>query len=141
MLLLLRCHRAKRVVSSGKLTSEISEGLLGIHLDLVALLTSNAGSKRELSQVSSNTNTSALYHLRVFGGEGRALELLIVHIADVESFLVVSVVGLDHRIEQISELRVTSVTASIAPNARVSVLATRQDALFEGDPLLILSIL
>ena len=108
---------------------------------MITLFTSNSGSKRELSQVSTNTNTSALDHLRVFGREGWALELLIVHIADVECFLVVSVVGLDHRVEQISELRVTSVTASIAPNARVSVLATRQDALFEGNPLLILSVL
>jgi hypothetical protein len=98
---------------------------LGINLDLIALFASNPGSERELSQVSTNTNTSALDHLRVFGGEGRALELLIVHVTDVERFLVVSVVGLDHRVEQISELRVTSVTASIAPNARVSVLATR----------------
>jgi len=108
---------------------------------LIALLTSNAGSKRELSQVSTNTNTSALDHPCIFGGEGRALELLIVHIADVEGFLVMSMVGLDHRIEQISELHVTSVTAGIAPNARVSILATRQDALFEGHPLLILSVL
>ena len=57
------------------------------------------------------------------------LELLIVHVTDVEGILVVSMVGLDYRVEQISELCVTSMTASIATNTRVCVLATGQNAL------------
>ena len=81
LLLLLRSHRAKRIISSLKVTLESGQGGSDELLDFVTLFLGDSGTERELGQVSADTDTGALDHLSILFGKGWALQLSVVHIA------------------------------------------------------------
>ena len=73
-------HRAERVVCSSKLALEGIACLNNLLLNFVALLASYSWAKREVSEVTTNTNSSRLDHRGIFSREWRALKLGVVHV-------------------------------------------------------------
>jgi hypothetical protein len=128
LLLIGLAHGSQGVVLAGELTSEGLESLLGIDFDLVTLFLADSGAKRELGEVAADTDAGALDHLGVLLSEGWALELGVVHVADVLGVLAVAVVGLNDGVEERTKLLVALMGASVATDARVNVLAAREDA-------------
>ena len=133
LLLIGLAHGSQGVVLAGELTSEGLESLLGIDFDLVTLFLADSGAKRELGEVAADTDAGALDHLGVLLSEGWALELGVVHVADVLGVLAVAVVGLNDGVEERTKLLVALMGASVATDARVNVLAAREDAGLEID--------
>lgn len=82
-LLLLGCHRVKRIISSLKVTLKSGKGGSDELRDFVTLFLRDAGTKRVLGQVSSDTDTGAFDHLLILFGYGWAIQLSMVHIAGV----------------------------------------------------------
>ena len=134
-------HLTKLVVLAGKLPLERGESLLSGFLDCVALLAGDAGGERVGLEVAADADAGAADHLGVLGVEGRAVELGVVHVADVLGVLSVSVVGLDDLVEEGRELVVAGVGAGVSTDARVNVLAAREDADGEGDANVVLDVL
>jgi hypothetical protein len=75
----------ERVVCSSELSSEALAGLNDCLLDGVSLFASDARAEREVSQVTADSDTSGLDHGGVLRGEGRTLELGVIHVALVTS--------------------------------------------------------
>jgi hypothetical protein len=100
------------------------------------LLFGNARAKRESSKIAANANAGRSDHLGVILGERRAVKLGVIHIGNV--FLLVDVnlmIVDDDWSEQLLEGIIAFHRASISTNARVGVLATRENAGLEGNTM------
>jgi len=138
----LLVHSLKRV--EGSLKVWLLEGLKSCnnrvhHLESLSLRESRA--KREVSEVSADSDSGGDDHLGVLLGEGRGVELGGVHVGDVAGGLAVLVVVLDDLVEEGREDLVRVVRARVAANARIGVLAAREDSLAEGKAELVLLVL
>jgi hypothetical protein len=125
-----------------ELASEVSlEGLecLG-HLvhDLESLGLGKSGSKREVSEVSADSDSSGDDHSSLILGKGRGNELLSIHVRNVLGVLSVLVIVFNDLIKEGSESLVGVVRAGVATNAGVGVLGTGEDGLAESESVLVL---
>ena len=124
-------HAVKSIERASEVALEAAAGLGYLVLDLVALLVGDAGSKRHVSQVSADSNTGGLDHSGALLVERRAVESRSVHIGNVSVRWAVLVVVLDDLVEEVRESSVGVGRACVATDARVGVLAAREDASLE----------
>jgi hypothetical protein len=134
-------HAAESVVGTLEVTFEVAEGFGDSLLNFLALFASEAGAERELGEVAADANAGGLDHLGVFLGERRANKLGVVHVGDVTVGDLHLVVILNDGVEQVGESLVAVHGTGVAADARVSVLAARQDASLEGDTVGVLGFL
>lgn len=69
-----RIHAIEWIECSGEITVEVAAGRDDLVHDFVTLLVGDAGSERNIGQVSADTNTSGLDHSGTHLIERRALE-------------------------------------------------------------------
>ena len=100
LLRLLRSHGLQGIESTSELTIKLATSLDDLLFDRVSLLIGNSGSKRELSQITSNSDTSGNDHGSVFRGKWWALKLSVVHVTNVAPVEVVFVVVLDDGLKE-----------------------------------------
>ena len=126
---------------AGKVTLVGLESLADTGHDLNALFVGDAWSEGIVGEVAANTNTGRVDHSGLILWEGWAVELRGVHVGDVLGVWAVLVVVLNDTVEELAELLVGVVGTGIGANARVNILAAREDACFEGDTLLVALVL
>ena len=126
-------HIVKRVEGSLKITFKSGASLNDSLHNLVALLVADTGSKRESSDISSNSDSSRLDESGTFSTERRAVELGVVHVGDVAVRRSMTMVIHDDLIKELLEGEVGVLGTSVDTDAGVEVLAAREDALLEGD--------
>ena len=124
LLLLGWGHRLKGVVGSFKITSEFAESRGNESLNLTALLSRDAGSKREGSEVATDSDAGAADHSRILWREGRAAQLFVIHVADVTIVDANFVVVLDDGSEQVGKGLIRVGAGSVDTDAGVGVLAS-----------------
>jgi len=76
-------HAAKRVVSSLEFSIERRESSDYFLLNLFSLLGSHGGTERIVSQVTGNSDSGGVDHCIFISWEVWAVELSVIHIADV----------------------------------------------------------
>jgi hypothetical protein len=69
------------------------------------------------------------------------LKLLKVHITHVLCLFAMAMILLNDMIEELSEMGVTIVAASVDANARVDVLAAGEDGLLESEAKLVMTVM
>ena len=126
-------HAIKRVERASEVALELVAGLGDLVHDLVALLVGDARSKRDISQVSADSNTGGFDHSGALLVERRAVESRGVHIRNVSVRRAMLVVVLDDLVEEVRESSVGVFGTSVATDTRVDVLATGEDTSLEGD--------
>lgn len=109
--------------------------------DLESLSLGKSGAKREVSEVSADSDSGGDDHSGLILGKGRGNELLSIHVRNVLGVLSVLVIVLNDLVEEGSEGLVGVVRTSVATNAGVGVLGSREDSLTEGETVLILLVL
>lgn len=109
--------------------------------DLESLGLGKSGSKREVSEVSADSDSSGDDHSSLILGKGRGNELLSIHVRNVLGVLSVLVIVLNDLVEERSEGLVGVVRAGVATNAGVGVLGSREDGLTESESVLVLLVL
>lgn len=109
--------------------------------DLKSLGLGKSGAKREVSEVSADSDSSGDDHSSLIFGKGRGNELLSIHVRNVFSVLSVLVVVLNDLVEEGSECLVGVVRAGVATNAGIGVLGSREDGLAESESVLVLLVL
>ena len=113
LILLSFGHAAEGIESTSKLSLESVAGLYNLLLNGNTLLTGDSRAQREVSEVAADTDSSRFDHSSVFWREGRALQLPVVHIADVASVLSVTMVLFNNTVHQRSEGFIGLMTACI----------------------------
>jgi hypothetical protein len=130
-------HAVKRVELAREVALEgVASGGNLLH-DLVALLVGDARAERVVSEVTADANTGGVDKGGLLLREGRAVELVGVHVGDVLVLGAVLVVLLDDVVEELVEGGVGVHGASVAADARVNILGTGEDAGLEGDTSLV----
>ena len=124
-------HAIKRVECASEVALEIAARLGNLVHDFVALLVGDAGSERHIGQVSADSDTSGFDHGGALFVERRAIQGRSVHIGDVGVRRAMLVVVHNDLIEEVGERGVGVGGASVATDARVGVLAAREDASLE----------
>ena len=76
-------HAAKRVVSSLEFSIERRESSDNFLLNLSSLLGSHGGTERIVSQVTGNSDSGGVDHSIFISWEVWAVELSVIHVADV----------------------------------------------------------
>lgn len=109
--------------------------------DLKSLGLGKSGAKREVSEVSADSDSSGDDHSSLIFGKGRGNELLSIHVRNVFSVLSVLVVVLNDLVEEGSECLVGVVRAGVATNAGIGVLGSRENGLAESESVLVLLVL
>ena len=137
LLLHVWLHAIERVELTGELSVELAASLDNLGHDFVSLLVGDARSEGKVSQVTADTNTGGLDHSGLLGGERRAVELGGVHVGDMGVSGAVTVVVLHDLVEEVLEGSVGVLRTGVAANARVDILAAREDASLEGDTVLV----
>ena len=134
----LLVHALEGVELTLEVTIEGLEGLDdGVH-DVESLLLGERGSKRVVSEVSADSDSSGDDHSSLIFGKGRGNELLSIHVRNVFSVLSVLVVVLNDLVEEGSECLVGVVRAGVATNAGIGVLGSREDSLAESESVLVI---
>jgi len=134
-------HGAERVVLALEVTSELAESRHDLSFDLKALRSSAGGAEGEVGKVAGNANSSRVDHAILVSGEIGALELGMVHVGDVLVRGRVRMVRGDDFVKQGSEGVEALVAAGVHTDARVGPLGAREDALLEGEAILVLAVL
>ena len=137
----LLVHALEGVEGTLKVTLESGESLSNFVHDLESLGLGKGGSKRVVSEVTTDSDSSGNDHSGIVASQGRALELLGVHVGDVLGALAVLVVVLNDLVEEGSEDLVAVVGASINTNTGIGVLAAGEDSLSEAEAILVLLVL
>jgi len=83
LLLVFFGHALERVVFTTQLSSELRENARDLCLNFVSLFFGDTWSKWILCQVSSNSDSCRKDHTSLSFGEWWAVELLVVHVADM----------------------------------------------------------
>ena len=141
LLLLLSSHVAKRVVLALEVTGELGEGSDDLGFDLLSLLSGNSRAKWILSEVSTDTDTGGVDHSILINGELGAVELGIIHVADVLISGLVAVIVINNFIEKRSEGVVRIVRASVNTDTGLGPLASGEDGLLKCESKLIFLVL
>lgn len=134
-------HGAEGVVLALELSSELVEGGDYFLLDLTALLRGDRGAERVIGEVASHADPSRVDHFILVSREVWALELGVVHAADVLVRGRVLVIVLNDLVEEWGKGVVALVAARVHTDARLYPFATGEDALLEGEAILILLVL
>ena len=82
-------------------------------LDGITLFTGDSRAKREVCEITADTDSSRFDHSSVFRSEGRALKLPIVHVADVASVLSVTMILFNDTVHQGSKGFIRLMTAGV----------------------------
>lgn len=106
LLTVLLVHASERVELALEVASEAVAGLDDVVHDLLSVFIADAGAERELLKVAADTDTGGLDHRSLILGEGRALEVVTVHLRHMLVGGLVAVVDLNHRVEELVELGV-----------------------------------
>lgn len=131
LILIFLGHTGQRIEFSFEISFEsIASGNDLLH-DLVSLLPGNTWTKREVSKISSNSNSSGVDHLTLLLGEISVLKTLSSHVRDVLGSWAVLVIVFNHLIEQFVELVVRIMRSSINTDTRVLVSNTGENAHLE----------
>ena len=125
-------HALEWVELALEVASELTAGLDDLVHDLVALGVGDTGSEWDVSEVAADTDSGGLDHGSVLLLEGRSLEAISGHLGDVLGIDAMAVVLLDDWVEELVELGVSLVGASVDTDAGVDVLAATEDADLEG---------
>ena len=141
LLLGVLIHALEGIEGTLEVTLEGVKGLNNLVHDVESLLLGESGSKREVSEVSADSDSSGDNHSSLVLGKGRCLELLRVHVRNVLGALSMLVVVLNDSVKEGSKDCVGVVRASVATDAGVGVLAAGEDGLSEGEAMLILLVL
>jgi len=131
LLLNSRVHTVERVEGTLKVTFEFVASGSNLGHDFDTLFVGDTGSEGNVLQVSADSDTGRLDHGSLFLRERRALKLAGVHVDDVGVGGAMGVIFLDDSIEEIAEGGVRILRTSVAADARVNVLAAREDASLE----------
>ena len=141
LLLSVLVHALEGVEGTLEVAFEGLEGGDNLVHDLESLLLGESGSKREVSEVTADSDSCRNDHSGIVTSDGGSVELLGIHIRDVLSVLAVLVVVLNDQVEEGSKGLVGIVRASIDTNTGVGVLAAGEDGLSEGEAELVLLVL
>ena len=130
-------HAVEGVELAFEVTGELVASGNNLGHDLVTLLVRDTRSERESLQVTADTDTGGLDEGGLFRREGWADELIGVHVGDVGVGGAVAVILLDDLVEEVLEGGVGVLGTGVAANARVEILAAREDAGLEGNASLV----
>jgi len=133
LVLSVSIHAVERVEVTSEVTLEGVAGGGDLRHDLVTLLVGDTGAKRVVCEVTADADTGGVDKGSLLFGEGRAVELVSVHVRHVLVCRLVAVILLDDGVEKLVEGGVGIHGTSVAANTGVDVLAAREDALLEGD--------
>lgn len=106
-------HRAQRVVSSSEVPSKLVERCHDVVFDLISLLLRDTWTEWEVCKVSANPDSGRKDHRFFLFGEWRAVELGVVHVADVSIIFAMSVVILNNSIKKTIKSVISVMTSSI----------------------------
>ena len=110
-------HTTKRVESASKLSFESVASLDDLLLNLIALLSGDSRAKWVVSEVTTDSDASRLDHCGILRWEWWALELGMIHVADMASILVMTVVLLNNLVHKRGKSCVRVVAASVYTDA------------------------
>lgn len=113
LLLLIGGEVAERVVLALKISGELGESSDDLSLNFKSLLLGDLGAKRELSEVTANSNTGGVDHLILIRRESGAVQLGEVHVGNMLVSLAVTVIILNDSIKERSEGVVRVVRTSV----------------------------
>ena len=120
----LLIHAFDWIEGTGEFALESLACLNNLSHNLFTLHLRHTWAKRIVSQVTADSDTSRLDHSSVSSIERWALELCVVHVADVASALCVTMILLNDLIHEWCEGGVRVMRASINADARVDILAS-----------------
>lgn len=134
-------HSLEGIELAGEVALKGLKSLDDLVHDLKSLGLGKSGAKREVSEVSADSDSSGDDHSSLIFGKGRGNELLSIHVRNVFSVLSVLVVVLNDLVEEGSECLVGVVRAGVATDAGIGVLGSREDGLAESESVLVLLVL
>ena len=134
-------HALERVEFALQLALERVHGLHDFVHDIEALLLGDARAEREAVEVAGHADTGGQDHGGVLFGEVGVFEAFRGHVGLVRVVLLMSVVVLDHLVEELAEFVVGVVGARVHADARIHVLHARENAGFERDSVFVAQIL
>ena len=142
LLAVLLAHAIEAIVGACQFTLETSQSGGNLLLNCSSLLRGvQTRTEWETVKVSSDSNPRGANHGSFISWERRALELVGRRLRLVHVVTSVAVIHLDDGVEESGELGVTIVATSVDTDARVNVLAAREDSISEREPVLITLIL
>ena len=141
LVLILGAHSCERVEFTGKLALECAAGLYDLLLNLIALLASDAWSKRVISEVATDSDSGRFDHSGIIIREWWTLKLGVVQVAYMPVCLSVSVIGLNYFVHERCESDIGVMRTGINTDSRVNVLAARENGRLEWEAMGILLIL
>ena len=124
LFLIIFGHVAEGVVFSLEVSIKLGKSSNDLALDFLSLLSGNSRAKRVISEVSANTDTGRVDHGILVNWELRAVELGVVHVADVLISGLVAVIVIYNFIEKRSEGIVRVVRACVDTDTGLSPLAS-----------------
>ena len=131
-------HSLEGIELAGEVALKGLKSLDNLVHDLKSLGLGKSGAKREVSEVSADSDSSGDDHSSLILGKGRGGELLSIHVRNVLGVLSVLMVVLNDLVKEGSEGLVGVVGTGVATNAGVSVLGAREDGLMESEAILVL---
>ena len=131
LLLGLLVHAFKGVELTLEVTLEGFASLDDLVHDVVSLGLGNTWSEWEVGEVTSNSDSSGLYHLCLVFRKHWGVEGSGIHVRLVVVFWLVTVVVLDDLIEELVELLVGALGSSVNTDSGIEVLASGEDTGFE----------
>ena len=138
LVLSILIHTLERIELACEVSLESLKSLSNGGHNLKSLSLGKSGTKREVGEVSANSDSSGDDHGSLILGKGRGDELLRIHVRNVLGVLSVLVVVLNNLVKEGSESLVGVVRTCVATNAGVGVLGSREDGLTEGEIVLVL---
>jgi len=129
------CHALEWVESSLKVTFEGFASSDDLGHDLVSLFLGNTRTKRVVSQVSSNSDSSGVDHSGFVFSKFSVFNTVSGHVRGVLSFRSVLVVVGDALVEELVEACVSVLRTGIDTNSRVLILNTGENTSFESNAL------
>lgn len=134
---ILFTHCSERVVGSFELSFKGLTRLFDFLFYFKSLFSGYSRSKRIVSEVPSNSDSSGFYHGCFILWEGRAFQLWCIHTGHMFVGLLVLVVVKNNLVEKRCKGFVWIVWASVNSNSRVKILAARENADLEWNSMLI----
>ena len=134
----LLIHTLEGIELASEVSLESLKCLGDLGHDLKSLCLGKSGSKREISEVSANSDSSGDNHSSLILGKGRGNELLSIHVRNVLGVLSVLVIVLNDLVKEGSESLVGIVRAGVATNTGIGVLGSGEDGLTESESVLVL---
>ena len=140
LLLFFFSHFGEGVVLALELAFKSVESSDDLLLDGKALLAVDGGAEWEFCEVTSDTDAGRVNHFVFIWREVWAVELRVIHGADMLIVGAMTMVGLDDSVHEWSEVIVTLMGASVDADSGVGPLTAGEDGLAEGEAVLVLAI-